>query len=313
MVNTLNRRGFLHCTIAGAAAAAVPGLVRAQGYGAAPLRALPLTDRITLIEGAGTNVVVLAGADGVVLVDGGLRGHNAELLEFVAALGGPSPRIEALFNSNWRAEHTGLNAHVNGNGGRTIAHMNTWLWMGNDFTVDWENLVHKPQPKEELPSHTFYTEESFDFGGETVRYAHLMQAHTDGDLYVHFPDSNVLVASDLLAVNAYPVVDYVTGGWIGGLQRATQALLEIADASTLIVPAHGPIQRRGALEKQLEFCAAMRDTVGGMIKNGRSLEEVIEAQPTRAFDAGWQGDTELFLRLAYQGLYGHIRELGGVL
>jgi glyoxylase-like metal-dependent hydrolase (beta-lactamase superfamily II) len=227
--------------------------------------------------------------------------------------GGPSPRVEVLFNSNWRAEHTGLNAHVNGNGGRTIAHINTWLWMGNDFTVEWENLGHKPQPKDELPSHTFYTEESLDFGGEAVRYGHLAQAHTDGDIYVHFPDSNVLVASDLLAVSTYPVVDYVTGGWLGGLERATQALLELTDANTQIVPAHGPVQKRAALEKQLEFAKALKDTVGSMIKNGRSIEEVIEARPTRDFDVNWEGDAELFLRLAYQGLYGHIRELGGVL
>jgi hypothetical protein len=64
---------------------------------------------------------------------------------------------------------------------------------------------------------------------------------------------------------------------------------------------------------QLEFATAMKDTVGGMIKNGRSLQEVIAAEPTRAFDEGWTGDAELFLELAYQGLWGHVRELGGVL
>jgi glyoxylase-like metal-dependent hydrolase (beta-lactamase superfamily II) len=171
----------------------------------------------------------------------------------------------------------------------------------------------EPQPKEELPTRTFYTEEKLDFGGEPIHSVYLMQAHTDGDIFVFFPNSNVLVASDLLAVDTYPIVDYVTGGWIGGMERASRALLELTDANTLVVPAVGPVQTRAALEKQLEFCTAMKDRVGGMLKNGRSVEEVIAAQPTRPFDEGWTGDRELFLRLAYQGLWGHVRELGGVL
>jgi glyoxylase-like metal-dependent hydrolase (beta-lactamase superfamily II) len=312
MVKTLNRRRFLHSALAGSAAAAMPPLALSQAYGPARLTAHTLTDKLTLIMGAGTNIVALTGGDGVALVDGGLRRHATELSDFVDALGS-SPRVELLFNSNWRAEHTGLNGAVIASGGSVIAHENTRLWMGNDFTVEWESLVHEPQPKEELPTRTFYTEEKLDFGGEPVHCGYLAQAHTDGDIYVFFPNSNVLVASDLLAVDTYPVVDYVTGGWIGGLERASRALLDLCDANTLVIPAAGPPQKRAALKKQLEFATAMKDTVGGMIKNGRSLEEVIAAEPTRAFDEGWTGDAELFLELAYQGLWGHIRELGGVL
>jgi glyoxylase-like metal-dependent hydrolase (beta-lactamase superfamily II) len=316
MLKTLNRRRFLGSALAGAAAAGLPKLALAQRYGTAstagPLTAQSLTDRITIIQGAGTNIVALTSPSGGALVDGGLPNRTAEVLEFVAALG-KSPQVEVVFNSNWRAEHIGLNAHVNAHGGKSISHVNTWLWMRNDFTVEWENLVHKPQPETELPNDTFYTQESLDFGAEKVNYGYLAQAHTDGDIYVHFPDSNVLAVSDLLAVGTYPVVDYVTGGWLGGLERATQALLDLTDANTLIVPAHGPAQKRGALQQQLEFAKAMKDTVGGMIKNGRSIEEVIAAEPTKPFDANWDGDAELFLTLAYQGLYGHIRELGGVL
>jgi glyoxylase-like metal-dependent hydrolase (beta-lactamase superfamily II) len=311
MVKTLNRRRFVGSARAGAAAAGLPTLALAQRHGTATT-AQRLTDRITMIQGAGTNIIALTSPSGTALVDGGLPDRSDDVLEFAAA-SGESARIEVLFNSNWRAEHTGLNAHVNTIGGQSIAHVNTWLWMRNDFTVEWENLVHEPQPQTELPNHTFYTKESLDFGGEKIDYGYLAQAHTDGDLYVHFPDSNVLVVSDLLAVDTYPVVDYVTGGWLGGLERATQALLDLTDANTLIVPAHGPVQKRGALQKQLEFAKAMKDTLGGMIKNGRSLEEVVAAEPTKPFDANWDGDSELFLKLAYQGLYGHIRELGGVL
>jgi glyoxylase-like metal-dependent hydrolase (beta-lactamase superfamily II) len=195
----------------------------------------------------------------------------------------------------------------------SYAHVNTWLWMQNDFKVPWEGLDHAPRPAAELPTRTFYKSGSFEQGPRQVDYGYLPQAHTDGDIYVHFPNENVLVVSDLLSVGTYPVVDEVTGGWIGGLSSATEKLLALADAGTLVIPAQGPVAGRDDLEAQLEFCTAMKNEVGGMLKNGRSLEEVIAAAPTAPFAGRWSGDTELFLELTYKGLWGHIRELGGVL
>jgi len=172
--------------------------------------------------------------------------------------------------------------------------------------------VHEPCPAEALPTKTFYTSDQMTFGSEQVQYGHFAQAHTDGDLYVFFPERNVLAVSDLLSVGRYPIVDYVTGGWIGGMANAAEGLLEIADRETRIVPAAGPVQTRADLERYHEMCATLKDRVGGMIKSGLSLEEVIAAAPTREYDQHW-GDPELFLTLAYKGLWGHIRELGGVL
>jgi cyclase len=318
MNRSINRRHLLFDALAGAAGVAagvaalgtLPVRTNAQAVGA--VAAHRLTDKLTLLSGAGTNIVAATGPDSVLLVDGGRAESSAALADAVGALT-DRPSIAVLFNTNWRPEHTGLNAAVRHQGGRVIAHTNTKLWMGNDFTVPWEDRVHKPQPAEELPTDTFYKSGHVDFGSGTVEYGYLAQAHTDGDIYVFFPDDNVLAVSDLLTVGDFPIVDYVTGGWIGGLEAASAALLEIADADTLIVPAVGPAVGRAELARQLEFCSAMKDAVGGMIKNGRSLEEVIAAAPTQPFDAEWSGDPELFLELAYQGLWGHIRELGGVL
>jgi glyoxylase-like metal-dependent hydrolase (beta-lactamase superfamily II) len=139
MVTRLNRRRFLGATLAGTVTATLPKLACGQGYGAA-VTAQQLTDNITLLSGAGTNIIALRGPDGVALVDGGLREHAAQVLELVAALGG-APRVELLFNSNWRAEHTGLNRDAIAGGSAVVAHENTRLWMANDFTVEWENLV----------------------------------------------------------------------------------------------------------------------------------------------------------------------------
>ena len=139
-----------------------------------------------------------------------------------------------------------------------MAHENTKLWLGGDFFVDWEDRHYAPHPAAMLPNKTFYTSGKLDLGGRNVEYWHLPRAHTDGDVAVFFPDANVLVASDLLSVGRYPVPDYATGGWIGGLIDATQKLLDATDARTRIVAAEGGVYGRAELEAQLALCTAVR-------------------------------------------------------
>lgn len=306
----LDRREFLGRASLAAAGIAWPLKSLAQ-YRSAPLAADELGPNLVKITGAGASVVVLAGSDTLLMIDGGLGERSPELLDFVAGRW-PGRPVETLFNTNWSWEHTGSNETLGKAGARIIAHENTKLWLGAEFTSRWQNRPHHPYPPEALPTDTFYKSGSMMFEAEEVRYGHFAQAHTDGDLYVFFPARNVLVVSDLLSVGSYPIVDPDTGGWIGGMANAAKGLLELADASTQIVPAVGAVQARADLLRYQEMCTTLKDRVGGMIKSGLSLEEVIAAAPTREYDAHW-GDPELFLTLAYKGLWGHIRELGGVL
>ena len=186
------------------------------------------------------------------------------------------------------------------------------LWMGADFYIEWKNETHKPVPKIALPTDTFYTSGKMTLGKEAIEYAHLEQASTDGDIYVFFPESNVLVVSDLLSVDTYPLVDYSTGGWIRGMAKASKALMDIADDKTRVIPAHGPVQSKADLKAQYEMCNTIDERIGDLMKQGKSVDEVIAAKPTKEFDAG-HGDPENFLRLAYKGAWGHIREYRGVI
>src|SRR5690606_23431697 len=189
------------------------------------------------------------------------------------------------------------------------AHENTKLWMGNDFTVPWENRRYPPRPAHEWPNSTFYTSGRLEAGGETIEYGHLKRAHTDGDIYVFFRRANVLAVSDLLAVDGYPIVDYATGGWIGGMRDATRALLALADADTIIVPAVGAPQSRRAAEAQLELCEATYRAVGSAFTRAMSLDELLAEEPLAAF-VEERGDPRLFLELAYRGAWNHIRNMG---
>jgi glyoxylase-like metal-dependent hydrolase (beta-lactamase superfamily II) len=304
----LSRRQAL-ATISGAlCAAAAPRW--ALGAAPGPIEAKDLGAGLVAISGAGANVVALKAADGFLLVDGGSASKSGELIDMLVQHGGGPARM--LFNTSWRDEHTGSNETLGARGVKIAAHMNTKLWLGGDFDVDWENRHYAPRPAAALPGMTFYTSGSLDFGGRKVEYRYLPRAHTDGDVAVFFPDANVLAAGALLAVGAYPVPDYATGGWIGGLEAATRALLDATDSSTKIVPAFGATCGHAELEAQLKLCTAVRERVADAYRRGLSFKEFVATNPTQEFDAA-RGDPSLFLKLVHKGAWPHIRELGGVI
>lgn len=306
----LTRRAALSGAAAALVAARWPRLVAAQPAADA-LAVAELAPDLALVSGAGANVVVLASGEGLVLVDGGAAQASAALQRSLAERW-PGRPATILFNSNWREEHTGSNAAVRAAGGAVMAHENTKLWLGGDFAVDWEQRHHTPRPPADLPNKTFYESGELEFGGRRVEYWHLPRAHTDGDVAVFFPDANVLAASDLLSVGRYPVPDYSTGGWIGGLVDATKKLLDSTDAQTRIVAAEGGVHGRAELEAQLELCTALRQKVAEAFRAGMSLGDFVASKPTAEFDARW-GDPQQFLRLVYKGGFAHLRELGGVI
>lgn len=303
-----NRREVLAGCAAGLAVSAAPSFVRAQ---AAALAAADLGSGLAVISGAGANVVARFGASGTLLVDGGSAARAQELLALVAERNGDRP-VHVSFNTNWRDEHVGANATLGRAGAKILAHENTKLWLGADFFVDWEDRQYLPRPAEALPNTTFYESGAVDFDGRAVEYRYLPRAHTDGDVAVFFPDANVLAASSVLAVETYPVVDYATGGWIGGLEAATKTLLAATDAHTRIVPARGAVCGRRELEAQLALCTAVRERVAESFRRGMSFDEFVATGPTREFDTR-RGDPKQFLALVHKGAWAHLRELGGVI
>jgi glyoxylase-like metal-dependent hydrolase (beta-lactamase superfamily II) len=275
-----------------------------------PLAASELGDNFSLISGTGANVLAYKDADGVLLVNGGLAEHSRDLL---GLLSGPpdAKKVQAVFNTDWHPENTGSNELLGTAGARIIAHENTKLWMGTDILVDWENHTYKARARHAIPNQTFYTSGKMTFGKEEIRYGHLGQAHTDGDIYVFFPRPNILVTGDVFRVGAYPIPDYCTNGWLGGLINATKALMGVADARTRVIAGAGPVQNRSDLESQLEMCTAVRNTIVGMMKQGKGANEIIAAAPTKDFDPKW-GNPKVFMSVVYRGLWSHVRELGGI-
>lgn len=263
-----------------------------------------LTDRLSLIAGAGANVVVLETADGLALVDSGSLEMADALLDLVAAEFDGAP-IRILFNTHWRPDHTGANEAIGQRGATIVAHENTRLWMGTEYYVEWEHRNYPPRPDAALPTQTFYSSDPqplfYELGGYRIEYGHLAEAHTDGDIYVRFVDDDVIAVGDVLAVDAFPMLDYSTGGWIGGAEDATTHLLELAGTETQIIAGEGPPQTRGALVAQQELLAELRDRIGSRMIQGKSIDEIFAEDVTEGYESF--PDPKRFISNVYNGLW----------
>ena len=306
MFQLVDRRGFVTTLIKGGAALTLPYQLFAQQQ----VTATKLSDNFMQITEAGGNILVFTGPDGLLMVDGAAPERSAELMKFLGEEF-KNQRIQVLFNTDWHPDHTGSNEAIRKAGAKIIAHENTKLWLGGDFYCEWQNRGYKPRPADALPTETFYTSGKMSFGSQQIEYGYLGQAHTDGDIYVYFPGANILVAGDAMSVGKYPILDYTTGGWIGGLVDANKKLLSIGNAETRIMPGAGPMQTRTDLQAHYDMLATMKDRLVKLMKQGMGPKDMIAAQPSKDFDEKW-GNPELFISNAYRGMWGHVRELGGI-
>lgn len=284
----------------GSLLAVLPVALRAQSR----LGSTPLGDSLTLIQGAGSNVVLAEGRDGVVVVNGGQRQHAEALLAEVRQLTGNKP-VTALFNTGWRPELCGLNHLLGPSGTRIIAHENTRLWQGADFYVDWQDTHYQPMPAAAQANDTFYKTGSMQLDDEHIEFGFISQANTDGDIYVHFTRANVLVVGNTLVPDGWLLMDYVTGGWIGGAQKTTEGLLERADDNTQVIASTGAVLGRQHLQAQADMLTHAYDRVSWAFQNGKSVEEFMATDPMQDFRAQ-RGDPEQFLTLLYKSTWYHV-------
>jgi glyoxylase-like metal-dependent hydrolase (beta-lactamase superfamily II) len=284
--------------------APVRGLAAAPpqtGSGAAEI--LRLADDLFVVRIPGeANVVARTGAGGVLLVDGGSARAYATLAAALSSLPGGGP-VHTIFNTHWHPEQTGANEPLGRTGRTIIAHENTRLWLTTDVTWPWNGRRFTRAPKVAQPNKTFYTTGTLDSG---VRYGYIPDAaHTDGDLYVYFPAQNVLAVGDAVCGDGWPVVDWATGGWIGGMVGGLQRLLALANGETRVVPARGPVLGLSDLKAQYEMYAAIYDRLTQLLNRGRGPDEAVAARPTKEFDAR-MGNPDEFVRRAFESLWAYL-------
>ena len=317
---TTDRRSFLQSSLGGLTSlvcvSALGGLEGCQqlasrqtsGSTSAGKAALPtekLADRVTLITGAPGNVVALSSSDGIVLVDSGSSSLARGVRKSLAGA-----KVRTVFNTHYHAEQTGGNELFGRLGAEIHAHEITRQWLATDYYVPAEDRWVKALPKAAWPTKTFRGKGEMRVGEESIEYGYLLEAHTRGDIYVFFRDSNVLAVGDVASPLRDPALDWYAGGWLGGRVDAMDDLIAMANDETKIVPAFGPVMTRAQLKAESDMMHHLYDRTTELTDHGRSAQDMLEAgvlnEVKRKFD-----DPLRFLYDVCKANWAHYTNFGG--
>jgi cyclase len=276
----MNRRQALKGIVAGALA---PWMYAQQR----------LSDKISVIDAGGANVVALTTGDGLVLVDSGVP-------KSVPA----HSNVRTLFNTHYHLDQTGNNEMFATAGAKIIAHERTRQWMSTDYWVPSEDRYEHARPKAARPTDVFETVGSLRSGDEQIDYGYLEMAHTSGDIYVYFRNANVLAVGDVASPQRDPALDWFTGAWIGGRVDAMDLLLKLANEQTKIVPAYGPVMTRAEFKAQRDMMETVRARLFDRVREGQGPKDMLEAGVLNGLAPTWR-DPYKFLYDAAKGLWAH--------
>ncbi len=263
------------------------------------IRAVPVAGRVSvLVSGRGGNIGVLAGEQGVLLVDDLFENTVTEVESAVSGLvKGP---LVWLINTHWHGDHTGGNAHF-GARARIVAHANVRRRL-----ADGSNAGGGAADPLALPVVTYDAGLSLHFAGEEVAVLHVPGAHTDGDSVVWFKGSNVVHMGDLYFQLGYPFIDLASGGSLQGLIAGVRSVLERVPADARFIPGHGEVTGAEGLREYLAMLEQVRDRVQEALDQGLGEEELVNLRLTEDLDGRWGGfafvPAESFVRSVVRSL-----------
>jgi glyoxylase-like metal-dependent hydrolase (beta-lactamase superfamily II) len=255
---------------------------------------------LKLLQGAGCNVIAMHGDDGALMIDGGLHANADVLLRAVKEATGNS-RIHTLINTHWHPEQTGANEAVGRDGGVIIAHENTRMYLSNTVSSVTFEGRRAPLPEPARPNKTTRTDGSLMFAGQKIDYSYLPAAHTDGDLYVHFPDLNVLAVGGVVSGEEWPLLDYLNGAWLGGRVRAVERLAELVKPDTRVVPANGRVLTGRDIVRQRDIYRELFQTMIADMNKGFGPEDAAKQNALSKYATEF-GDASKFLYGAYRSM-----------
>jgi glyoxylase-like metal-dependent hydrolase (beta-lactamase superfamily II) len=283
----ISRRSFL-CL--GAAALVQAGL-QTRLHAQAPRITTTDLGGATLFQGAGGNVIALPGPDGALMIDGGRAANATVLLDAVGRVLPDVPRsagairINTLINTHWHPDQTGANEAVGKAGGVIFAHEKTKVMVSNTVysAIGFDTRV-PPLPKEGRPTRTTRGDGSMEFAGQQVEYGYMPAAHTDGDLFVHFPKLNLLVVGGVVSAVDWPLLDYKNGAWLGGRVRAVERLATIVKPDTRVVPATGRVMTGADIVRHRDMYQKLFTTMIGYLNAGQGPEDAVAKNPLKEYE-----------------------------
>ena len=266
-----------------------------------------VTENLGIVDAGASNVVVFSAGEGLVLVDSGPPKSGEALTAALKSFAG-SAKVQTLFNTHYHLDQTGNNETFAAAGATIIAHDRTRQWMASDYWVPAEERYEKARPKSAWPTQTFLDKGSLKAGPEQIDYGYLIDAHTSGDIYVFFKNSNVLAVGDVASPQRDPALDYFTGAWIGGRVDAMDVLLKISNDQTKIIPAYGPVMTRAEFKAERELMEEVRTRLFKQVREGDGPDDMLEGGVMKGLARTWK-DQKKFLYDACKGLWAHHNKL----
>lgn len=324
MTAPTRRLGLLALVAAAGVLATVTGLAQQPNFDDVEVQAFHVQESVYMLVGAGGNVTVQVGDDGVLVVDTQFAEMADKLLATIDDLSGGAP-LRYVVNTHVHGDHVGGNARFRAAGNAVVAGNVAFEIGGNAgaLILAHENVqlrMAQPGPGEiaapsaALPTDTFFdAQDEVYFNGEAVELLHQAAAHTDGDVLVYFRRSDVVSAGDLYNTTGYPFIDMARGGTIEGIVDGLNAIIQITiprdkqEGGTMVIPGHGRLSDEADVVEYRDMVTIIRDRVRAMVEAGLSLDEVLAAAPTSDYDGRYGRDERepaRFVEAVYRTLGG---------
>jgi glyoxylase-like metal-dependent hydrolase (beta-lactamase superfamily II) len=281
---------------------AASAFAQQQDFSKVQMKVIKITDHVYMLQGAGGNIGVSVGDDGIVIVDDEFAPLVPKIREALKAI--TTKPVKYIINTHYHGDHTGGNAAFSKDG-PIIAHDNARKRLESGTKNAFGTTP--PAPKDALPIVTFNDRATLHVNGEDIRITHLPHGHTDGDVMVEFTKSNVVHLGDDYTLGRFPFVDLENGGSIKGMIANLDKVYPTLDKGVRIIPGHGSLGDKPALN---EFMNMLKGTVAIMneaIQRGESLDEVKKNRTLVAWN-NWTENGGLTLEQYEEQLY---RELKG--
>ncbi|MCZ6709000.1 MAG: MBL fold metallo-hydrolase [Gammaproteobacteria bacterium] len=262
--------------------AAMPAL--AQDFDAVEIRTTDLGGGIYMLQGAGGNLGLSVGEDGVFLIDDDYAPLAEKIRNAIAAV--TDQPVGFLINTHWHGDHAGGNEQFSGAGAVIIAHDNARARLQSGASGGPIGVV-PPAPHAALPIVTFADSITVHLNGHELHAVHTPAAHTDGDVVIYFEDVNVVHMGDVFFNGRYPFIDSGSGGSLAGFIAAQEAVLARVDDQTRIIPGHGPLASRADLERAISVLKTVRDRVAVSIAGGGSEDDAVAQVDLSDFNSEW--------------------------
>ncbi len=270
------RRSTLFLSLILAASAA-----SAQDFSKVEVTASKVSGAVYMLTGAGGNIGVSVGDDGVVIVDDQYAPLAPKIAAALASI--TDKPVKFVINTHYHGDHTGGNEALGRKGGTIIAHDNARKYLAEGTTLFGEKVA--PSPKEALPIVTFDRTLTLHVNGEDVKAVHFPHGHTDGDAVIYFPRSNVVHMGDDFFNGMFPFVDMDHGGRVSGMLANIEKVLSNIPDDAKIIPGHGPLGDKAALRR---FATMLRETsaaVRAARKSGKTVDQMKKAKILSKWDS----------------------------